>query len=287
MLHGQIFSQHVINKDLTYQVSASWMNDEEQNKTKLDDLGREMKDLKNLVQEHTISALNTVAKQIDVNQKGRQNATRFCSYCRSNGHTPNWCRKKMRDEEVKRVQNEMSAEKKVTFTHDYNKRRGPSHGSDTTYFPTDEDRRHLNYAKQLSREGAMRCAPSYTPNAFRNDRSRQPDRRPQQTFSGYGSNRPRTISKIKATDTTGRITGTTHVLLLDRDDKTRALASTDDLLHLNSKVQFSNDLKLILTSLRMKQKFPSHNDQQNSNRVQFTSMEDSINHLTDLCPLNC
>ena len=35
----------------------------------------------------------------------------------------------MRDEEIKKLQNEATAEKKVTFTQDYNKRRGPSHGS--------------------------------------------------------------------------------------------------------------------------------------------------------------
>ena len=35
----------------------------------------------------------------------------------------------MRDEEIKKLQNEATAEKKVTFTQDYNKSRGPSHGS--------------------------------------------------------------------------------------------------------------------------------------------------------------
>ena len=35
----------------------------------------------------------------------------------------------LRDEEVKKLQNEATAEKKVTFTHDNNMRRGPSHGS--------------------------------------------------------------------------------------------------------------------------------------------------------------
>ena len=35
----------------------------------------------------------------------------------------------MRDEEIKKLQNEATTEKKVTFTQDYNKKRGPSHGS--------------------------------------------------------------------------------------------------------------------------------------------------------------
>ena len=69
------------------------------------------------------------SKPVDPNQKERQNATRFCNYCRTNGHTPSWCRKKIRDEELKKIENERTAEKIVTFTQDYNKKRGPSHGS--------------------------------------------------------------------------------------------------------------------------------------------------------------
>ena len=87
-----------------------------------------MKNLRSELQEHRVNALENT-RQSGPNQKGRQNATRFCNYCRTNGHTPSWCRKKIRDEEVKRIQNGMMTEKRVTFTNDYNKRRGPSHGS--------------------------------------------------------------------------------------------------------------------------------------------------------------
>ena len=81
------------------------------------------------MKEHRVNPLEGNQRPVDPNQKGRQNATRFCGYCRTNGHTPNYCRKKMRDEEIKNLQNEATAEKKVTFTQDYNKRRGLSHGS--------------------------------------------------------------------------------------------------------------------------------------------------------------
>ena len=87
-----------------------------------------MKNLRSELKEHRVNALENT-HQPDPNQKGRQNATPFCNYCRTNGHTPRWRRKKIQDEEVKRVQNGMMAEKRVTFTNDYNKRRGPSHGS--------------------------------------------------------------------------------------------------------------------------------------------------------------
>ena len=34
------------------------------------------------------------------------------------------------DQELKRIENERTAEKKVTFTQDNNKKRGPDHGSE-------------------------------------------------------------------------------------------------------------------------------------------------------------
>ena len=92
-------------------------------------LGQELKNLRTEVKEHRVNVLEGNQRPNDSNQKGRQNATNFCGYCRTNGHTPNYCRKKMRDEEIKKLQNEATAEKKVTFSQDYNKRRGPSHGS--------------------------------------------------------------------------------------------------------------------------------------------------------------
>ena len=123
------FSTHLINKDVSYQVSTSFLIDEEQNKAQMASLGQELKSLRTELKEHRINALEGNQRPVDTNQKGRQNATRFCGYCRTNGHTPNYCRKKIRDEQIRRLQNEATAEKKVTFTQDYNKRRGPSHGS--------------------------------------------------------------------------------------------------------------------------------------------------------------
>ena len=87
-----------------------------------------MKNLRSKLQEHRVNALEN-PRPSNPNQKGRQNATRFCNYWRTNRHTSSWCGKKIRDEKVKKVQHGMMAEKRVTFTNDYNKRRRPSHGS--------------------------------------------------------------------------------------------------------------------------------------------------------------
>ena len=123
------FSTHIIQKDGSFQVSSNFLNDEEQTKAELASLGQEMKNLRTELQEHRVNAVEGTSKPVDPNQKGRQNATRFCNYCRTNGHTPRWCRRKIRDEELKKIENERTAEKRVTFTQDYNKKRGPSHGS--------------------------------------------------------------------------------------------------------------------------------------------------------------
>ena len=115
------FSARIIQRDVSFQVSSNFLNDEEQTKAQMATLGQEMKNLRSELLEHRVNAVEGNSRTVDPNQKGRQNATRFCNYCRTNGHTPSWCRKKIRDEELKRIENERTAEKKVTFTQDYKK----------------------------------------------------------------------------------------------------------------------------------------------------------------------
>ena len=114
------FSTHLINEDVSYQDSTSLLNDEKQNKAQMASLGKEFKNLRTELKEQRVNALEGNQRPVDPNQKGRQNATRFGGYCRTIGHTPSFCRKKIRDEEIKKLQNEATAEKKVTFTQDYN-----------------------------------------------------------------------------------------------------------------------------------------------------------------------
>ena len=106
------FSTRIIQKDVSFQVSSSFLNDEEQTKAQMATLGQEMKNLRSELQEHRVNAVEGTTRAVGPNQKGRQNATGFCNYCRTNGHTRSWCRKKTRDEELKRIENERTAEKK-------------------------------------------------------------------------------------------------------------------------------------------------------------------------------
>ena len=123
------FSTHINQKNVSFQVSSNFLNDEEQTKTELPSLGQEMKTLRTELQERRVNVLEGNSNPVEPNQKGRQNATQFCNYCRTNGHTPSWFRKKIREEESKKIESERTAEKRVTFIQNYNKKRGPSHGS--------------------------------------------------------------------------------------------------------------------------------------------------------------
>ena len=107
-----ISSARIIQRDVSFQVSSNFLNDEEQTKTQLATLGQEMKNLRSELLEHRVNAVEGNSRAVEPNQKGRQNATRFCNYCRTNGHTPSWCRRKIRDEELKRIENERTVEKK-------------------------------------------------------------------------------------------------------------------------------------------------------------------------------
>ena len=161
------FSTHLIIKDASYQVSTSFLNDEEQNKAQVASLGHELKNLRIELKEHRKNALEGNQKPIAPNQEGRQNAARFCGYFRSNGHTSNYCRKKIRDEEMKKLQNEVTAEKRVTFTQDYNKRRGPSHGSGNWTRRNDDNRAMMSTPRSFAR-GILRSSNQNSNNSRQN-----------------------------------------------------------------------------------------------------------------------
>ena len=78
------FSTHLINKNVSYQVSTSFLNEEERNKAQMASKGQELKNIQTVLQEHRVNAVEGNQKPIEPYQNGRQNATRFCGYCRTN-----------------------------------------------------------------------------------------------------------------------------------------------------------------------------------------------------------
>ena len=190
------FSTRTIQRDVSFQVSSNFLNDEEQTKVQMATLGQEMKNLRSELQEHRVNAVEGTTRAVDPNQKGRQNATRFCNYCRTNGHSPSWCRKKIR-EELKRIENERTAEKKVTFTQDYNKKRRPDHGSEQWTRGQDFRRRNRNFTNDSFGRSSLNAYQSFSPRpnfAYRNNNSndrRSYDQRPNQSFNRSDGNRSR------------------------------------------------------------------------------------------------
>ena len=65
------FSTHLINKDVSYQVSTSLHNDAEQNKAQMASMGQELKNLRTELKEHRVNAVEGNHKPIEPNQKGR------------------------------------------------------------------------------------------------------------------------------------------------------------------------------------------------------------------------
>ena len=163
-------------------------------------LSQYMKNLWSKLQERRVNAVEGKSRSVDRNQKGRRNATRFCNYCRTNEYTPSWCRKKIRDKKIKQIENGRTAEKNVTFIQDYNKKRGPDHGSQRWNRGQDFQRRNHNY----NIDGSARNFPtSYRnfpprPNfAYENNHPnnrRSYDQRPNQSFKRNDGNRSRNDS---------------------------------------------------------------------------------------------
>ena len=105
------FPTHNIQKDVMLQVSSIFLHDVEQIKAELTTLSQKMRNLRVEFQEHRLNAMEGNSRPWAPTQKGKQKTVRFCNYCHKNGHTPNWCRKKMRDEEIRKIQNEMSSKR--------------------------------------------------------------------------------------------------------------------------------------------------------------------------------
>ena len=281
------FLTHLNNKDVSYQVSTSFLNDEEQNKAQMASLEQKLKNLRTELKEHRVNALEGNQRPVDPNQKGRQNATRFCGYCRTNGHTPSYCRKKMRDEEIKKLQNEATAEKRVTFTQDHNNRRGPSHGSG-------------NWASRRDSNGTMMSTPrSFTggtfrpsnqnPNNFRQNRSserrdytdnnndlykdyraRSPYQSNQDKSRNWGSNNNYSQSPSMSQQDSS---------FTDSRNQPRSNSPNPSVFN-----QFGNQNPN--NNISYEKKFPTSNNGNRPNVVRFTTTDDEINGLSGVCPLN-
>ena len=239
------------------------------------------------MKEHRINALEGNQRPVDPNQKGRQNATSFCGYCRTNGNTPNYCRQKIRDEEIKKLQSEATAEKKVTFTQAYNKRRGPSHGSG-------------NWTNQNDGSGSMMSTPrSFTrgnsrpniqnPNNFR--QHRPSERRDYSNNNNKRCDNYRATSPYQSKQDQSRNWGSNNEhsrypsmsrqesFFMDFRNQTPSNSSNPSVFNRFGNRDPSNNIPY-------EKNIPTSYNANQPNVVRFTTTDDEINGLSGLCPLN-
>ena len=281
------FSTHLINKDVSYQVSTSFLNDEEQNKAQMASLGQELKNLRSELKEHRINDLEGNQRPVDPIQKGRQNATRFCGYCRTNGHTPSFCKKKIRDEEIKKLQNEATAEKKVTFTLDYNKRRGPSHGSGKWTGPIDNNGTMKSTPRSVT--GGNFRPNSQNSNNFRQHRSserRDYTDNNNDRYNDYRARSPYQSNQDKSRNWGNNNNFSRSPSMSRQDSSLTGYRNQSRPNSPNPSVfnRFGNQNPI--KNISYETKFPTTYNGNQPNVVRFTTTDDENNELSGLCPLN-
>ena len=80
---------------------------------------QEMRNFRTELHEHRGNCMVGNFRPWAPTQKGNQKTVRFCDYCHKNGHTPKWCRKKMRDEEIRKIRYEMSSTRNHVLTRNH------------------------------------------------------------------------------------------------------------------------------------------------------------------------
>ena len=178
------FQTHITSKDVIYTISSELVPiaTSDQN-TKLHSLEQQIKELTALFKEQQVNQITqSNSRPGNPDNKSRQNMTRFCPYCRRNGHTLMYCRTKAYDDENKRQQTRNNQERRTVFTHDYNKRKGPNFGSQN----------NQNFSQQPRYSNQNNQTP-YRQTGFNPDRNSNPnsDRQFQQNRSSNSwNNRP-------------------------------------------------------------------------------------------------
>ena len=238
------------------------------------------------MKEHRINALEGIQKPIDPNQKGRQNATRFCGYCRINGHPPNYCRKKIRPEKNK-LQKEATAEKKVTFTQHYNKRRGSSHGSGNWTRRNDDNGAMMSTPRSFTR-GDFRPSSQYSNNSKQNRPFERRDYKDNNN-DRYNDYRARSQNQLDQDPSRnwGKNNNYSRLPSTSRQDSSFTdfpRQPRSNLLNPSVFNQFGN--RDPSNNIHYDKKFPTFNYGNQPNVVRFTTTDDDINELSGLCPVN-
>ena len=188
------------------------------------------------------------------------------------------------------------AEKRVTFTNDYNKRRGPSHGSGQFTYNNTGNRNQAGRvdSQQSTYDGATHFHPRNNwgnpprNNTFNSGRGRPFNRYQNQFGSRNDDNHyrngstggPSRGSWQNIGNNPRSPSGPRRDPQLNRQYQPSRSSTPDNSVFRRSNSQESNGF------VPYEQRFPRNNDQSGSHAVRFTTTDDSINVLSDLCPLN-
>ena len=160
------FQTHLTSKDVIYTICSEIVpNATNEQVIKLHSLKQQKKELTALFKEQQVNQVNQPnSRPANADNKSRQNMTRFCSYCRRNGHNLLYCRTKTYDDETRREQIRNNQQRRTVLTHDHNKRIGPNFGSQNAQ----------NFNRQ-SRYGNQNNHTPYRQTGFNSDRNRNPN----------------------------------------------------------------------------------------------------------------
>ena len=193
----------------------------------------------------------------------------------------------MRDEEIKKLQNEATAEKKVTFTQDYNKRRGPSHE------PGNWTRRNDNNGTMMSTPrsftGGNFRPNNQNPNNFRQHRSFE--RRDYMDNNNDRYNDYRGRSPYQSNHDQSRNWGSNNEYSRSpsmsrqdssfTDSRNQPRSNSPNLSVFN---RFGNQNPN--NNISYEKKFPTSNDGSQTNVLRFITTDDSIDELSGLSSSN-
>ena len=133
----QALQDHVINKDVSYSVSTNLTGVQSgSSDMRLANMEEQMKKMTELLQTHKVNAT------YDPNQpRFKQDGTRYCGYCRKNGHTIGYCEKLKRKEEYERQQKVRERPQKYSDNYP-----GRGRSSSRDRHPQNRDNESRNYS---------------------------------------------------------------------------------------------------------------------------------------------
>ena len=112
-------------KSLTFIVATDPAN--KTSTDKMTSLETQIKELTKLIKNQEVSAINEQhsLRRRDPDVKDRPNKTRFCVYCRMNGHSISRCSKKQVQDKINKLRKELTKknDRKVSFKTDYKRNR--------------------------------------------------------------------------------------------------------------------------------------------------------------------